>query len=153
MKRILYFLLTALLLAGCQAPAEPGYLFEYRGSTIAMDQEAGPVLYRLGAPSECTLAPGTDFDGLATTYSHDGFCITTYPSGSAEHISGLTFSDSGPATAEGIRIGSTLAQVEQAYGAENCTDTLCVTEKGRTRLTLTLEEGVVTAVEYSLIFR
>lgn len=153
MRKTILLLLLALLLTGCgkEAP-EPGFLFEYRGHTIRMDQEAGPLLYRLGAPQGCSQAPSCDFEGMDTTYFHGGFCLTTYPAGSAEHISGLWFTDDTVATAEGIRIGSSREAVEEAYGTDCFQNGSCVLAKGNTMLTILFTDDTVSAVEYSLIF-
>ena len=153
-KYILLLLLAALLLAGCgreQEEAE-GFLFTHNGVTIAMDQEAGPVLYRLGAPLSCSQTPSCAFQGMDTTYFHGSFYITTYPAGSAEHISGLWFADDTVATQEGIRLGSTRAEVEEAYGAQSIQEGSCILTRGNSMLTIVLEEDLVCSIEYSLVF-
>ena len=152
-KRAIVWLLLALMLAGCRAEtAEEGFLFEYQGYTIAMDQEAGPILYRLGAPLDCSQTPSCVFEGMDTTYYHGSFYMTTYPSGSSERISGLWFADDTVATEEGIRIGSSREEVEAAYGAEHLQEGSCVIEKGNTLLTSLLTDDTVSSVEYALIF-
>ena len=153
MKKTAILLLLVLLLTGCgKEGPEPGFLFRYQGHTIFMDQEAGPLLYRLGAPQGCSQAPSCAFEGMDTTYFHGSFYLTTYPAGSAEHISGLWFTDSTVSTEEGIRIGSSREEVAQAYGPEHLLEDSCVIEKGNTLLTILFTDDTVSSVEYSLIF-
>lgn len=152
-KRVIIWLLLALLLAGCAGESiETGFLFEYEGHTIAMDQEAGPLLYRMGPPLDCSQTPSCAFEGMDTTYYHGSFYMTTYPAGSSERISGLWFADDTVQTQEGIRIGSSRADVEAAYGKEHLQENVCTIEKGNTLLTIVLTEDTVSSVEYSLIF-
>ena len=52
-------------------------------------------------------------------------------------------------TAEGIRIGSTRSEVEEAYGDDcfNGTNT-CELTKGNSKLTILVTDGLVSAVRY-----
>lgn len=152
-KAIITILILAAILAGCGSEEpEQGFLFSWGDVTIAMDQEAGPVLYKLGAPQECSQTPSCAFEGMDTTYFHGSFYMTTYPAGSSEHISGLWFADDTVATREGIRIGSSREAVEEAYGADHFRGNSCILEKGNTRLTIILTDDAVSSIEYSLIF-
>lgn len=144
-------LLLALLLSGCGGrEPERGFLFPYAGVTIAMDQEAGPVLYRLGAPLDCSQSPSPTQPGMDTVYHHEGFGAGTYPCGSAEHFCRLWFTDGSVTTAEGIGLGSSREAVALAYGCGAEGDIL-ILEKGNTRLAIGFTSDRVTSVEYALI--
>ena len=71
-----------------------------------------------------------------------------------DHIYYLWFADDGVSTDEGIRIGSTQSQVEDAYGKEcfNGTTSFVLT-KGQSRLVILIEEKTVSSVRYEVILK
>lgn len=156
MKRISVFLLTAVLLfsmAGCGA-AEPSqqeenFSFTYNGTQITLDAEAAPILDALGEPRSYTEEPSCAFDGMDKTYYYGSFYLSTYPLDGKDCIYNLWFADDTVATEEGIRIGSTQSQVEEAYGRDCFNGTNCfVLTRGQSRLVILMEEGKVSSIRY-----
>ena len=86
------------------------------------------------------------------TYYYGSFYLSTYPMDGKDYIYNLWFADDGVATGEGIRIGSTQSQVEDAYGGEcfNGTSSLALT-KGQSRLVILIEDGKVSSIRFEVI--
>ncbi len=155
MKRYGILLLLLLTLTGCAGEPEKkteNLQFLYQGIPIALDAEAAPLLEALGTPKSYTEETSCAFDGLDKTYYYGSFYLTTYPGDGAEYVSGFWFVDDTAATREGIRIGSTKKQVEQAYDLQLENRNTCTLTQGEGTLTILLEEDVVTSIQYARIF-
>ena len=159
MKRISLFLLAAIMLlslVGCSATEpnqqEENFSFTYNGTRITLGTEVAPIIDALGEPRSYTEELSCAFDGMDKTYYYGSFYISTYSLDGKDHIYNLWFADDGVATDEGIRIGSTQSQVEDAYGKDcfNGTTSFVLT-KGQSRLVILIEEETVTSVRYEVI--
>ena len=159
MKRISLFLLAAIMLlslVGCGStdidPQEENLSFTYNGTKITLGAEAAPIIDALGEPRSYTEAPSCAFEGMDKTYYYGSFYISTYPLDGKDYIYNLWFADDGVATEEGIRIGSTQSQVEDAYGKEcfNGTNSF-VMPKGQSKLVILIEDGKVSSIRYEVI--
>ncbi|MBP3304437.1 MAG: hypothetical protein J6L24_00565 [Oscillospiraceae bacterium] len=139
--------------AGASEPAvNEAFVFTYNGTKIQLHANMAPILAALGEPKRYTESASCAFEGLDKTYYYGSFYIDTYPMGDQDYVFDFWFADDSVATAEGICIGSAKAQVEAAYGADkyNGSNAYIVTE-GDGRLTVILEEGVVTSIQYSVV--
>ena len=159
MKRISIFLLATIMLlslVGCGStyidPQEENFSFTYNGTKITLGAEAAPIIDALGEPRSYTEAPSCAFEGMDKTYYYGSFYISTYSLDGKDHIYNLWFADDGVATDEGIRIGSTQSQVEDAYGKEcfNGTNSF-VMPKGQSKLVILIEDGKVSSIRYEVI--
>ncbi len=151
MKRtLIYALLALVLLTGCGGKAGTPLSFVYGGITITPGAEAGPILYDLGQPIATVQSASCAFEGLDTTYYHQGLYINTFQQKGTEYILKAWFADDTVATAEGVRIGMPSAEAEKLLGAEFQNGALLITSGG-TELSVLAEGGKVTAVTYSLI--
>lgn len=165
MKKLLCILLALSLTAalfGCgssapkqtdpieePAPAKTDFTFDFKTTTIAMNMLAAPVIEALGEPRTYTEAASCAFEGLDKTYYYGGFYLTTYPDGDNDRVYQLWFADDSVETRQGIRIGSSLAEVQEGCpNAEWSGDTLCKLRGEKTVLTIMLEGGYVTSVQY-----
>ena len=131
---------------------EENFSFTYNGTIITLGAEAAPIIDALGEPRSYTEEPSCAFDGMDKTYYYGSFYLSTYPMGGKDYIYNLWFADDGVATGEGIRIGSTQSQVEDAYGEEcfNGTSSLALT-KGQSRLVILIEDGKVSSIRFEVI--
>lgn len=143
-------------LAGC-GPAdndlqEDTFSFTYNGIKITLGAEAAQIIDALGEPRSYTEEPSCAFDGMDKTYYYGSFYLSTYPVDGKDYVYDLWFADDGAATDEGIRIGSSRSQVEDAYGKEgfNGTNSFVLT-KGQSKLVILVEEGTVSSVRYEVI--
>ena len=161
MKRISVFFLAAIMLlslVGCGStdidPQEENFAFTYNGTKITLGAEAAPIIDALGEPRSYTEEPSCAFEGMDKTYYYGSFYLSTYPMDGKDYVYNLWFADDGVSTDEGIRIGSTQSQVEDAYGKEcfNGTTSFVLT-KGQSRLVILIEEKTVSSVRYEVILK
>ena len=157
----------ALVLAACAGPdapattspaATPGgtplspypeaYVFQVRGTEVAIDQDMAEVLEALGEANSYFEAASCAFDGLDKTYTYSGFVITTRPDGDRDLVNSILLTDDSVATAEGIYIGSSQADVLAAYGDTEVAYNVIQYTLDNTTLNFILEGGTVLSIEY-----
>ena len=159
MKQIRLFLLAALMLfslAGCGFtdidPQEDNFSFTYNGIKIMLGAEAAPIIDALGEPRSYTEEPSCAFDGMDKTYYYGSFYLSTYPLDGKDYMYSIWFADDSVSTNDGVRIGTTEAQVEAIYGADCFNGTNAYTQsQSNTKLTILLEDGIVNSIHYELI--
>ena len=141
---------------GCGASNAPskqeGFAFTYHTVQITPGAEAESILEALGEPKSYTEEPSCAFDGMDKTYYYGSFYLSTYPLEGKDYVQRIWLADDSVATAEGIRIGSGQAEVEKAYGANffNGSNAF-ISTKGNTRLTVIIEDGIVSSIQYEVI--
>ena len=166
MKKIIAMLLAVAMcacFAACQntetpetpagkVPVQDSFTFTYKGTKIALHAPAEQVIAALGDPLEYSESTSCAFDGLDKSYKYASFYLETYPIGDKDYVYGWWFVDDLVETDEGICIGSTKADVDAAYGAENFNGSNAYTvKKGSGVLTIILEKDVVSSVQYAII--
>lgn len=168
MKKLLCSLLCLLVLflfVGCSdsdnktatktdtnTPTAESHSFTYEGTKIEMGTEANDVLEQLGEPKSYTEEASCAFEGLDKTYFYGSFYVTTYPDGDKENFYSAWFADDSITTAEGIYIGSSKADVEKAYGSDAFDGVNSFTIlKGKSKLTVIIEDDFVTDITYDAI--
>lgn len=166
MKKIIAMLLAVAIcvcFAACQntqnpdtpdtkEPVQDSFTFTYKGTKIALHAPAEQVIAALGEPLEYSESTSCAFDGLDKSYKYGSFYLETYPIGEKDYVYGWWFVDDLVETDEGICIGSTKAEVDAAYGAENFNGSNAYTvKKGSGVLTIILEKDVVSSVQYAII--
>ncbi|MBQ5567741.1 MAG: hypothetical protein IIT41_00685 [Oscillospiraceae bacterium] len=127
-----------------------GYVFETKGVKVVIDADMAPVLSALGEASSYFEEASCAFEGIDKTYSYSGFEIKTYPSDSGDKIQGVFLTDDRVATSEGLRVGSTKADMESIYGTDyTVKGTEYAFEKGGMQLRVTLKDDVVSLITYA----
>ncbi len=129
-----------------------GYVFNYKGTKIPVNENFAPILKALGDPKSYDEKPSCAFNGKDKTYFYGSFYVATYPDGDNDYVSSVWFVDDSVATDEGITIGSAKADVEKAYGADgfNGTNAYIMT-KGSSRLTIIMKDDVVSSIQYDAV--
>ena len=124
-------------------PAASGYDFVYNGTVIAMGTAA------LGEPESTFEQDSCAYQGKDIVYSYPGFELSTYPLDGTETIASVYFLDDTVATAEGIRIGSSDADVTAAYaGRYEVEFDVYRMADDKTELIIYVTDHAVDAVEY-----
>lgn len=157
MRKLICVLLTVALALGCAAcsggetaKTEEPLSFTYNGVEIALNVAAEPILTALGEPVSYTEETSCAFEGLDKTYGYDGFYLQTYPSEDGDMVFGFWFVDDSVATAEGISIGDTEADVVAAYGNENQSGPVFKIPGSNGKLSILLNEGMVSSIQYQI---
>ena len=134
------------------APADEDYVFTYNGVDIEMSAHADGIIDALGEPKSYTEETSCAFEGLDKTYYYGSFYLQTYPMEDMDYIYCLWIVDDSVTTPEGIYIGASQVAVEEAYGADayNGTNAYVLTGEN-TRLTIILENGVVSSIQYDAV--
>ena len=145
-------LCLALLCAGCgKETNREDFRFTYREAEIGINAEAGPVLYRLGEPVQCTQSPSCAFEGMDTTYYHGGIYLTTATVEGTERIIRAWFADDTVCTGEGLKIGDSRERAQELYGPEGFReDGIWEAVRGNTRLVITFAEDTVDGIIYEV---
>lgn len=136
------------------APTEStpsGYLFSpVDGIELFMHSEAEDALQALGEPLSCLEAASCAFQGTDRIYNFGGYEITTYEKGNREYIYDIYLLDDSVTTAEGIYIGCSKADMEQAYGTayEETAGSYTYRKDGMTLQFLT-ENDMIIAIRYN----
>lgn len=171
MKRLIAFLGVLCMLvsfAACSTPETPdtqgttpnvgnpgdpnAYYFTYNGTDIRLNGDMEVILNALGEPKKCTEETSCAFEGLDKTYTYDSFVIQTYPKGDKDYVYMFWFLDDMVKTPEGIKIGDTQAAVEAAYGADAYNGkNAFITKKDNYSMTVILNDGVVSSIQYTIV--
>lgn len=165
MKKIISLILVlsmALCLAACgdttettTQPAvsnEPGYTITINGTEIEMNVNAADIIAALGEPKSYTEEASCAFEGLDKTYFYGSFYLTTYPDGDNDFTYSLWLVDDTITTAEGAYIGMTEEAMQAIYGTDGYNGSNAyVMTKGDCKLTVIVDGGVVTSIQYDAV--
>lgn len=136
------------------ANAKSKYYFEYNDVKIYMNDEAKPILDKLGEPMSYFESPSCAFQGMDRIYSYSGFDIYTYTDGDdgPEYIFTVAFMSDAVSTTEGISIGDKVDKVVSQYGEDyKESSNQYVYSDQNSKLSFLIESGEVTAIEYNMI--
>ena len=132
------------------------YSFVVDGVTVTPGAKASSVLAALASRQPSVSAQGSclgGVDGEDVNYLYSGFSIHTFRLSEGhpdEEIRWVILSDDSVATQRGIRIGSSLQDVKNAYGVGTETPTLITYLSAGVLLRFSLRDGVVTGIAYTV---
>lgn len=131
------------------------YYFEYNGVKIYMNDEAEPILDKLGEPPFGTFeSPSCAFQGMDRTYYYNGFELYTYTEGDddTEYVFTVKLMSDAVSTSEGVSIGDKAEKVIEKYGSDykEASGQYVYTDQNG-KLSFKIQSGEVAAIEYSLI--
>ncbi len=129
---------------------EKGYVFEVDGVKVAVDADMAPIAEALGEPASYFEEPSCAAQGIAKLYTYSSFEIDTYPDGDTDLVACIILKDDNVATAEGVDLSMTKADVIEVYG-ENYVETegSIAYEKDGMKLCFILDGENIKAIEYN----
>jgi len=132
--------------------ALPDFFFKFGEVVITLDENISYVLDMLGEPMGVMVLPSCAFDGDDRIYRFPGVDLYTYPSSDSDFIHTIAFFDDTVRTAEGgIRLGSRLQAVLDAYGDDYTEESGMYTfSRGDTLLEFLIEADSVIGITYRL---
>lgn len=134
--------------SGVQAGQE-GYEVVINGVTLGVDMDMNELASKLGEAKSVFEAPSCAAQGTAYVYSYASFEIETYPDGDKNRIAYITLKDDTVATAEGIDLSKTRADIVKAYGeASEKDDSRLTYEKGGMKLNFIFKGEDIVSIEY-----
>ena len=155
-KKLWVLLTTAVLFVGILGTttalaADASGSFSSDGVEISINEEAAPVLSELGKAENYYEAENCSYQGKEKVYVYKDFEISTYPVDKKDCINSIYFKTGSVATAEGISIGSTVAEMQEVYGSDY-TESKGVYKYDCEGFTLTLyssRENKINGIEYT----
>ena len=164
MKKILAVLLAAVsLLVFCACKDDEGegvdpdpYSFAIDGVTVTPGARAADALAALASRNPTVSSKSSCLGGVGgedVNYVYDGFYIQTFRFSEGhpdEEIRWIIFSDDSVTTKRGIKVGSTLQEVKDAYGEGTETESLIFYVSAGVSIRFTLRDGAVTGIAYTV---
>lgn len=134
-----------------KAVAAKGYFFKNAGVSVTMGSKAKKFIKKAGKAAKTTKKKSCAFKGLDRIRFYDSFILYTYSNSKTgpEFVNGITFRNASAYTKEGIHIGSTEAEMKEAYGNKNPNLAGVYTYvKGKTKLQIQVVSGKVSLLRY-----
>ena len=126
-----------------------GYVFHYNDLQIGVDEDAAPIVEKLGEPSQYFESPSCAADGIGKLYTYNDFEIQTYPEGDKDLILYVRLRTDNVATDEGLDLSSTKEDIISAYGNPTAEATGSMTyENNGVSLVFIFDGDSLSSIEY-----
>lgn len=127
-----------------------GYVFETGGVEIAVDMDMSTLEDKLGEPASYFEEPSCAAQGIAKLYTYASYEVDTYPDGDKDLVASIILKDDNVATAEGIDLSMTKADVIEKYGEDYEETEGCITyAKDGMKLKFILDGENLASIEYN----
>lgn len=149
-KIFIVCVLSALLFScGVEESKIEDFQFEYCGQNVSVGDDVALILSELGEPVSYAESPSCAFEGLDKIYRYGSFEILTYPCEDKDCIAQIRFLNDLISTSEGIKIGSSRAEVITSYGEDFTVLGSGIVYKGKNSiLQFAFRDDRVTAISY-----
>ena len=129
------------------------FFFKIGDVVIDLNQDVSYVISNVGDPVGVLELPSCAFDGMDRVFRYPGADLYTYPAGDNDIVYTIVFYDDSIRTAEGgIRLGSTLQDVLDAYGDDFELDSGMYTfTRGLTTLEFFIDNDIVMGITYAYL--
>ena len=147
---IVVFALTVVMFSASAQAAPKGYQFTNKGVTITMNSKAKKFIKKAGKTVAFKATKSCAYKGKDRTYKYKDFILYTYShtDKGAEYINGITFLTNKVSTKEGIKQGSTLAQMNKKYKKGKEKFGIYTFKKAKCKLQIEVTDDKVTNIRY-----
>ncbi|MEX1308384.1 MAG: hypothetical protein AB1Z19_07645 [Eubacteriales bacterium] len=117
----LLVIMFVVMLSACAAKSgltEDDLVFQYDGGSFALNSDASKLVDALGDDYTFSEAVSCAYTGMDKVYQYDGIMVFTYPLDDIDHIDEIYITSDAYSTAKGITVGSTLQDIQKAYGED-----------------------------------
>lgn len=149
---LVVFALTVAMFSVSAQAAPKGYQFTNNGVTITMNSKAKKFIKKAGKTVAFKATKSCAYKGKDRTYKYKNFILYTYSNSEkgAEYVNGITFLNNKVKTKEGITIGSSLEDVQKAYGKGSEKFGVYSFTKGKSKLQIEITDDKVSNLRYIL---
>ncbi len=120
-RLLILVVMFVVMLSACGAKAgmsEDDLIFHVGDSAFALDSDASKLVEALGENYTYSEAVSCAYVGMDKVFSYDGIDIFTYPLDDIDRIDEIYITSDAYQTAKGITVGSTLSEIQAAYGKD-----------------------------------
>ena len=133
------------------ATGDDGFVFDFKGTEVRLNQNMSYVLAALGEPLGVHETPSCAFDGFDRIFRFPGVQFHTFPIGDEDFVQIISIWDDSVTTRGGIFLGSDWDSVLAAYGADYQQEFSRFTfVRGDTSLSFFVDDYIVREITYSL---
>jgi len=139
--------------AEAEPQTEREFFFKIDDVEVELNRNVTQVINRLGEPLGVLELPSCAFEGMDRVFRYPGADLYTYPVGDDDFVYTIVFFDDSVRTAEGgIRLGSDIQAVFDAYGDDYKFDSGMYTfTRGLTTLEFFVEGSTVMGIAYAFM--
>ena len=125
------------------------YVFKLKGVDVQINAEWADIYAKLGKEDAYFESNSCAFQGLDKVYTYGSVVIQTYPLNEVDYVYSVELKDDTVETPEGIYIGASKAEVENAYGTpSDMTDIAYIYTQGESKLNIMFDGDTVTNIVY-----
>ena len=125
------------------------YVFKLKGVDVQINAEMAAIHDALGEEDDYFESNSCAFQGLDKVYTYGSVVIQTYPLDEVDYVYSIELKDDTVETPEGIYIGASKADVENAYGTpDDETDTAYIYKQGESQLNIMFDGDYVNSIVY-----
>jgi len=120
-RLVVLVVIFVVMLSACGAKAgltQDDLAFPLGDTSFALDSDASALVAALGDDYEYSEAVSCAYVGMDKVFTYDGVIVFTYPVEDTDHIDEIYITSDKYATAKGITVGSTTADIQKAYGKD-----------------------------------
>ena len=120
-RLVILMVMFVVMLSACGAKAgltEDDLIFQTNGGTFALNSDASKLVAALGEDYTFSEAVSCAYEGMDKRYIYDGIMVFTYPLDNIDRIDEIYISSDAYSTSKGITVGSTLSDIQKAYGED-----------------------------------
>lgn len=128
---------------------ESKYYFEFNGAKVRMGDNGADAIAALGKENSVFTAKSCAFEGEDNTYIYDDFQVTLSTVNGEEVVTSVNITSDMISIAEGVKIGSTEAEVLGAMSCEAKDDGNYKFSDAGTALAIIVKDGAVASITYS----